>query len=95
MGKGELKQKFVEHKIEPNLVNRDRVILPGEAKGISRVRKLQVTVKRLKKEARSLNDSSNYSQQKSEDKKEKFASLDLWGEGGRSIFYFIYNEILN
>jgi hypothetical protein len=61
------------------------VILAGEAKGISRVRKLQVTVKRLKKDARSLNDSSNYSKQKSEEKKEKFASLDLWGEGGWSI----------
>ena len=62
--------------------------LAGEAKGISRVRKLQATVKRLKKDARSLNDSSNYSQQKSEDKKEKFASLDLWGEGGRSILNY-------
>lgn len=64
------------------------MILAGEGKGISRVRKIQATVKRLKKDARSLNDSGNYSQQKSENKKEKFVSLDLWGEGGRLILIF-------
>ncbi|XP_059475519.1 ribosome biogenesis protein NOP53 [Neocloeon triangulifer] len=72
--------------VQDPVIKRNKVRLPGEGKGIARVRRLQNTAKRLKKEAQSLEDSAAYSANKPLGRDLAApAALDVWGDEYGSV----------
>ncbi|CAB3370897.1 Hypothetical predicted protein [Cloeon dipterum] len=84
-----------ESAVSDPVIKRNTVTKPGEGKGISNIRKKQMSLKRLKKEAQSLNDSKKYSAKKASANIKTDAAQDVWDENYGKVTLPIDEQWLN